>query len=92
MRDYWTEADQAELDVLIAELVRVAFIHKDLCPVCRDETDESRLNCKPLRGAIVSVLEWRQGRALRSKAQWLREREQAAIDDSDSFRWMSTFT
>lgn len=66
---YWTAADQAWLDVLIAELVRVAFVHRERCGVCRDQGSAF---CRPLRGAIEAVIEWGESRARFSKAIRLR--------------------
>jgi hypothetical protein len=74
---WWTGADQAELNVLINALVDAAFVHRERCPVC---IKEGSAFCKPLSAAIEVVLEWRTGRHLRSKATWLRVREQARQD------------
>lgn len=52
---WWTEADQAELELLLWEVIRVGG------------NDE----------AIKALLEWREGRILLSKAQWLRVRQRA---------------
>jgi hypothetical protein len=64
-QEWWTEADAAELDLLVHELVRVAWTHPDHVPP---------------REAVEAVLEWRDGRVLRSKAAWLRIRQQAKED------------
>jgi hypothetical protein len=66
---WWTEADEAELDVLTHELVRVAFIHRERCSDCHTGV---RNPCARVREAIEAVLEWREGRILRSKAAFLR--------------------
>jgi hypothetical protein len=72
---WWTSADEAELDLLVHELVRVAFLHRDRCATCnRDRW------CDALRDATAALLEWRAGRVLRSKAAWLRIRQQARED------------
>ena len=71
---YWTEADEAELDVLVFELVRAVHAHREGCSICR----EGGPWCAPLVGALDAVVEWRRGRILRSKAQWLRARDTAA--------------
>lgn len=67
---YWTHADQAELDVLLHEFVKAAYLHRDHCSTCRGGGPW----CLPLREALEGVLEWRRGRALRSRADWLRLR------------------
>jgi hypothetical protein len=71
---WWTEADQAELDVLIKALVDVAFVHRERCAVC---IQEGSALCIPLCAAIETVLDWRWYRSLRSKAEWLRCCEEA---------------
>ena len=68
---YWTAADAAELDVLILEFVRVHALHVPACEECR----QGGLWCKRLRDSFDAVVEWREGRELRSKATWLRLRE-----------------
>lgn len=70
---WWTEADAAELDLLTHELVRVAFIHRERCSIC---SAGSRW-CEPMNEALAGLLEWREGRILRSKAEWLRVRQRA---------------
>jgi hypothetical protein len=71
---WWTAADAAELDVLVHELVRVGFLHREACSCCRAGYPP----CPRLGEAIETVIEWRDGRVLRSKAEWLRGREDAA--------------
>jgi len=68
---YWTAADAAELDVLIFEFVRVRELHVPACAVCREHGPW----CARLLASLEAVLEWREGRLLRSKAAWLRLRE-----------------
>jgi hypothetical protein len=75
---YWTEADAAELDVLVHEVVRVAMIHRERCLTCRRERGIH--DCAGMTAAIEAVIEWRDGRILRSKAAWLRARERARSD------------
>jgi hypothetical protein len=69
---WWTAADEAELDVIVHEFVTNAFRHRDGCPTCHTGGPW----CRSLREAFDVVVEWRDGRVLRSKAAWLREREQ----------------
>ena len=70
---YWTEADQAEHDLLVYELIKVAHAHRVGCTICKTGGPW----CAPLGEALEAVVEWRQGRILRSKAAWLRARETA---------------
>jgi hypothetical protein len=68
---WWTEADQAELDVLVNELVRAGFAHRAGCSICSARAGW----CEAMRDALEGLVEWRRGRELRSKAAWLRARE-----------------
>jgi hypothetical protein len=69
-QEWWTAADAAELDVLIHEFLRAVYRHRDVCAICSGGGPW----CTPLRQALEGVLEWRDGRVLRSKADWLRLR------------------
>lgn len=69
---WWTEADQAEFDVLVHAFVDVAWVHREKCAIC----GEGGRWCKALREAFDVVLEWRECQHLRSKATWLRLREE----------------
>jgi hypothetical protein len=71
---WWTEADQAEFDLLVREFVGSAFVHRELCSTCRGRGPW----CAPLADAFAAVEEWREDREFRSKAQWLRTRQTAA--------------
>jgi hypothetical protein len=71
--DSWTAADAAELDVLVHELVRVAFIHRDRCDACQHGQ-----TCDAMRDAIEAVIEWRDARRLRSRAEYLRSGQDLA--------------
>ena len=71
---WWTEADDAELDLLVHEFVRVVDIHRERCSIC-SANGHCGPWCAPLREALEGVVEWRAGRILRSKAQWLRMRQ-----------------
>ena len=75
---WWTEADQAELDLLTLELVRCSFAHREGCRTCQGPERP----CAAMRDALAGVEEWRQGRILRSKAAYLRalEDERAAVE------------
>jgi hypothetical protein len=67
----WTQADQAELDVLLHALAADWFKHR---PTCNADP------CPHIQQAIAEVLDWREARALLSQAQALRAElgEQAA--------------
>lgn len=73
---YWTEADDAEMDVLVAELVRI-YPHPQTCERCVVQG----YPCDPFRKALESALEaitgWRDNRILQSKAAYYRAREAA---------------
>jgi hypothetical protein len=68
---WWTAADDAELDVLVRELVSVAKQHANRCCVC----SKGGPWCQGMAASLEVVVDWRDGRILRSKAGWLRERE-----------------
>jgi hypothetical protein len=72
---WWSVADQAELDVVVHELVRVAFVHRERCSVC-----SAGGSCRAMGEAIAAAIEWRDGRVLRSKAEWLRIRQRARVE------------
>ena len=64
----WTEADQAELDVLVWALVVGYFDHRDRCARCAAGYPP----CPHVAKAIAEVVEWRDARALLSNAEALR--------------------
>jgi hypothetical protein len=115
---YWTDADQAELDVLVHTLTVEFDAHRQKCRACQpgpceryeawlaherdcriceglapltfgwscpERTrflDEHRdcvrcLPCPHLQSAIREVLEWREARLLRSRAEALRAKQDA---------------
>jgi len=75
---FWTLADQAELELLVHELVDVAFVHRERCPTCSArhreylETGCSEGPCVAISEAIESVIAWRDRRALLSRTIHLR--------------------
>lgn len=114
----WTQADQAELDVLLHALTTDYDKHRRACKACQPcpelegwreheaecrachgdapltfgapcerrrqflEHDTSRCSCLPcphLRQAIAEVLEWREARALLSRAEALRAELEARV-------------
>jgi hypothetical protein len=68
---WWTAADDAELAVLVRDLVELAFLHRERCDECRSEGR----SCAVVREAIEVVLEWRERRSARSFAVALRARQ-----------------
>ena len=68
---WWTPADELELNLLVHELARAALLHRESCSTC----SAGGPWCPSMAGALESVIEWREGRVLRSKAFWLRERQ-----------------
>jgi len=68
MSGWWTDADAAELDVLVYELVSGYFEHRPRCASCAAE----QLPCPHFRKAIEVVVEWARTRELLSRAEHLR--------------------
>ena len=66
---WWTPADQAELSLLVHELVDGHHNHAHGCPTCREQGSAF---CRPVGDAIQIVLDWRDRRVLHSRAVWLR--------------------
>lgn len=83
----WTGADQAELDVLVWELVTRVPEHRRDCDLCARERAEG-WPCARVTEAIEAVLAWRVRRALLSRAERLRE-EQA---DHETFTRVPRFS
>lgn len=65
---WWTEADRAELDALTWALVDGIFEHREHCATCA----AGHPPCPHIAKAIGTVLNWRKGRELQSRARWLR--------------------
>jgi hypothetical protein len=65
---WWTAADQADLDLLIFEFVKVAALHHERCSTCKAGAGW----CPALSGACEELVEWRDGRMLASRATYLR--------------------
>lgn len=67
----WTLADQAELDVLVHELVSRVFAHRERCSECAPGSA-----CPQARTAVAAAVDvivaWRDGRRLRTRAEHLR--------------------
>ena len=67
---YWSEADAAELNVIVFALTRGVFRHRERCAACAAAGSE--LFCKQVDRAIEEALDWRRFRWLLSRAEWLR--------------------
>jgi hypothetical protein len=72
---WWTAADAAELDVLVHELVSRYFEHRPRCASCAAGDPP----CPHLREAIEAVVDWREARALLSRAEYLRVERSAEL-------------
>jgi hypothetical protein len=74
--DWYTAADQAELDVLVWALVYGYFEHRERCGRCVGPEP-----CPHVQAAIREVVDWRDARALLSRAEALRaeQRRLAAV-------------
>ena len=68
----WTAADAAELDFLVHALVTGYWEHRDRCRACLSRAEPGSLPCPHLRTAIKEVVDWRDARALLSRAEALR--------------------
>jgi hypothetical protein len=69
---WWTPADRAELAVYVHELVDDVHEHRVAgCEPC----SAGYPPCPWVRAAVERIIEWRDDRVLRSRAAWLRERE-----------------
>jgi hypothetical protein len=68
---WWSAADQAEWELLAAEFVDAAIAHDQRCPTCSVRGP----SCAAIREGYEALEQWREGRELRSKAAWLRARQ-----------------
>jgi hypothetical protein len=69
----WSEADAAELDALVWELVTLVPEHRARCKLCQDGR-RTGLPCPRVGEAIEAVLDWHRRRRLLSRAEWYRRR------------------
>jgi hypothetical protein len=69
---YMSEADQAEVDVLLHELVERFWAHRPNCLTCWLGDGF----CEPMRECLQIVIDFRDGLRLRAKARELRRLEQ----------------
>jgi hypothetical protein len=63
---WWTDADRAELDAIVHELVAGVYSHD--CATCII----SLRPCAKVQRAIAIAIEWRDARVLLSRARWER--------------------
>jgi hypothetical protein len=70
---WWSEADAAELDVLLEAFVESALIHRARCSVCKRGPW-----CEQLRECFDGILAWRRRRQLITIAAALRARQDFA--------------
>ena len=71
-KPWWTDADRAEFDVHVHELVEYAFKHREAdCAACAAGYPP----CPHVGAAIQNVVDWRDDRILRSRALWLRAQQ-----------------
>jgi hypothetical protein len=66
---WWSPVDDAELAVLVRELVDRAWGHR-----CES------VPCPDVRAAVEIVVDWRARRMLRSRARWLAEQDFVHLD------------
>jgi hypothetical protein len=72
---WWTDADQAEFELLVFEFFGLAFVHYAACPTCLAGKTVCTPYLEAVHGALNPILEWMRAREARSHAQWVRERE-----------------
>jgi hypothetical protein len=75
---YWTALDQAELDVIIWELVSRTWEHRKSCHICSGFDPEGHKSCAAFDKAVEAMSEWIFKRKLVSKMEALRKLEEAA--------------
>jgi hypothetical protein len=71
---YWTDADEAELAAVVWLLIREDAGHRERCPRCLAGVRP----CPAVREAIEAACGWAHYRHLLSRAQWLRQLQEAA--------------
>jgi hypothetical protein len=76
---WWTEADQAEWELLGFEFVEAAWAHHERCPICA----LGGAWCRPLAEAFDALLLWCHRRMRRTWATYMRAQQ----DDLD--KWES---
>lgn len=77
---WWTEADEAELDLLLWTLVDAYFEHKEHCEVCF----LGKERCEQVVEAVREAADWTHFRQLRSKAEALRFLQDRSIQSEFS--------
>jgi hypothetical protein len=71
---WWTDADQAEFDVLVLDFFEAAWLHRERCPVC----SAGGPWCWPLRDVFDLLVLWARRRMLRTWAAYVRARQDFA--------------
>ena len=73
---WWTDADQAELDLIAHDLFELTYVHHMNCDGCHRNAGGY---CQDLRDVWAAVDEWKQRRSLYSKATYFRLEDIAHI-------------
>jgi len=68
---WWTDADAAELRVLLEELADGVYEHREHCATCC----QGAAWCRPLREAFEEVVHWRGRRLSASYAAAMRAKQ-----------------
>lgn len=76
--EFWTDADGAELDVLVNALVNGVFDHRERCAIC---LAGEPYPCPQVQKAIAVVVDWRDNRALLSRAEALRLARRRLVEE-----------
>jgi hypothetical protein len=75
---WWTDADDAEFELVTLEFVEAAWLHRERCAECRARRAQQGAWCRPLQEACQQLLDWFAHRKLESEAGWLRALERLA--------------
>jgi hypothetical protein len=65
---WWSDADQAELEMLVGEVADAVFAHRGGCRACVAAGG----SCEKVTDAIRELVDWREARVRTSRAAWLR--------------------
>lgn len=68
---WWTEADDAELDLAVYDFLSTVETHKN-CEACAAAKSVGRRFCAPILAAIEALCVWKQRRSLLSRAEFYR--------------------
>lgn len=67
-KTWWTEADEAEIDLVAYELVDAMKTHEENCPECQ----AAGYGCTVIRDLLELAVRWRDKRLLETKAETIR--------------------